>query len=107
MPKKDKQRLLDEVHATEESLVKAAALRWTVENLGQSWPEVDRYGQLLEMHMDGISEDQEAQDEMEESLEAELADWTVDARKHVRQLVERKLALTLANVERSFHGELK
>jgi len=104
MPKKDKQALLSEVH-TRDKLVKLAALVWTVENLGQSWPEISSTSQLLEMHMDGVEPEREG--EMEESLNDEYDYWKEHAKQMLERVEAKELPLTMDSMERAFSGELK
>jgi hypothetical protein len=94
------------VHPSTGSLIKAAALRWTVENLGQLWPEVESYGQLLEMHMDGTTGDYDLQAEMESSLKEEHGHWKDEAAKFAAIVASKKLPLTLESMEQAFHGRL-
>jgi hypothetical protein len=106
MPKKNRQELLALVYSSEAELAKAAALMWTVENLGQSWPEVSSYSQLLEMHMDGTGGDPVLEEEMEEGLREEFDHWLKHAKELLKEVVRRELPLTLGSMELAFHGGL-
>jgi hypothetical protein len=83
-------KLESEVHATEESLIKATAVRHTVINLGQNWPEI--------MHLTQLAES----DEMYDGVIDEYKSWLKDAKKEVKMVVKAKLPLTLANTELAF-----
>lgn len=83
--------LESKVHATEDSLIKATAVRHTILNLGQNWPEVSRLEELAE------------DDEMYNGVLAEYKDWLKDAKKEVKMVVKAKLPLTLANTELAFN----
>lgn len=104
--KQSKQELESRVYDSVDDLIKACALRWTIENLGQQWPDVNSMGVLMEMHMDGVSEGATNEGEMEDSLHEEFDHWKEDASKHVKVVVERDLPLTMANVELSFSRKL-
>jgi hypothetical protein len=83
-------KLENEVHATEESLIKATAVRHTVINLGQNWPEI--------MHLTQLAES----DEMYDGVLDEYKSWLKDAKKEVKMVVKAKLPLTLASTELAF-----
>ncbi len=83
-------KLEAEVHSSEESLVKATALRHTILNLGQNWPEITRLDQLAES------------DEMYDGVMEEYKSWLKDSKKEVTMVVKAKLPLTLANTELAF-----
>ncbi len=102
MPKNSERMkaLLEQVHETEDSFVKAVAMRHTVENLGMPWPEYNSLGRLLEAHMDGVDESQEG--EMERGLREEHKHWLGVARETAAKLMARQLPFTLENAEREW-----
>jgi hypothetical protein len=105
--KKRRDGLLAVVHPTVEALVKASALRWTVENLGQSWPETSTWNQLLECHMDGTgSMGARELREHERALQGEYSHWLEEAKDLSGFVVEAGLPLTMASMELAFYQGL-
>lgn len=88
-----KQKLMTEV-LTPNELVERAAQRWTIENMGSSWPETERLTELAE------------NDEMYESMLVEKRDWVKTAKKHLKTVLKAKLPLTLESMEKAFYGEV-
>lgn len=80
------------IYGTVRALVEAAAERWTVENLGASWP-TDRLDEFRAEVGD-------------EPVDLELNDWRAEARKCAEKVLAAKLPLTLASMEDAFHNRI-
>lgn len=87
-----REKLLNEVHTNVESLIKAAAERHTVLNLGANWPE-DTYYRLRS---------EAESDEVHEGIVEEYKSWLKDAKKEAAMVVKAKLPLTLESMELAF-----
>lgn len=98
--KQTKEELEAIVHATDASIIEAAANRWTTENLGGVWPK-DRW---QDQSADGIDESEV--DDWYDGLQSEFKDWQKEAKKHLKELKARQLPLTLANMELAFSLKL-
>jgi hypothetical protein len=79
-----------QVHPTERALVEAAANRWTIENIGSSWPATEHWTELVE-------------ESTEDMLREELADWTVHAVQCAKYVLDHSLPLTLKSMEVAFN----
>jgi hypothetical protein len=86
-------KLETEVHQNVESLIKAAAERHTVLNLGQNWPE-DTYWRL---RSEAETED------VADAIVDEYKSWLKDAKKEAAMVVKAKLPLTLESMELAFN----
>jgi hypothetical protein len=84
-------KLNGEIHKGRQSLVEATALRHTILNLGQNWPEVTRLEELAE------------DDETYKLVQKEYKSWLKDSRKEVAMVVKAKLPLTLESTDMVFH----
>lgn len=80
------------VHTSVETLIKAAAERHTVLNLGQNWPETS-YSRLLSECED---------DSQYKAVQDELKMWIKSAKKEAKMVVAAKLPLTLNSMELAF-----
>jgi hypothetical protein len=87
-----KAKLETEIHPNIESLIKAAAERHTVLNLGQNWPD-PTYGRLL---------GECSNDEEYDAVLAEYKMWLKDAKKEATMVVKAGLPLTLESMELAF-----
>lgn len=85
-----REKLSKEVYTDLEKLIEAAALRHTILNLGQNWPEIRYMNQLAE------------DDETYRLVQKEYKSWLKDARKEAKMVVKAKLPLTLESMELAF-----
>jgi hypothetical protein len=87
-----RKQLEEQVHPNVEMLIKSAAERHTVLNLGCNWPE-DTYYKLRS---------EAESDEVHEAIVDEYKSWLKDAKKEAAMVVKAKLPLTLNSMELAF-----
>lgn len=87
-----REKLESRVYTNADELVKAAAEKHTVLNLGSSWPETS---------FQQLKQDSES-DEIYQGCIEEYKEWLGEARKELAMLVKVGLPLTLANMDHAF-----
>lgn len=87
-----REKLESRVYTNADELVKAAAEKHTVLNLGSSWPETS---------FQQLKQDSES-DEIYQGCIEEYKEWLGEARKELAVLVKLGLPLTLANMDHAF-----